>query len=93
MNRTDLAKENSNRLEDEVTPAKVAKILTTLEDVVLEEVKSGTKVSLPGFVAFEKAEREARTYRNPRTGEPLEAPATSYVKISGLSKVKSLFKS
>ncbi|MEL6257996.1 MAG: integration host factor subunit beta [Pseudomonadota bacterium] len=48
-------------------------------DVVLEEIAAalarGDRVELRGFGAFSVRERDARTGRNPRTGEPVEVPA------------------
>lgn len=50
-------------------------------DAVLEEIQravaTGDKVSLTGFGVFEKREREARTARNPRTGETVKVKKTS----------------
>ena len=36
----------------------------------------GEKISLVGFGTFEVRERDAHTGRNPRTGEPIEIPAS-----------------
>ena len=41
-----------------------------------DTLKSGDKVQLVGFGAFEVKERAARTARNPRTNEPIEIPAS-----------------
>jgi DNA-binding protein HU-beta len=43
---------------------------------VTNQVKSGNKVTLPGFGTFERRDRAARTARNPRTGEEIDVPAT-----------------
>ena len=45
-------------------------------NAIMTEVAAGNKVSIPGFGTFEKRHREARTGRNPRTGEPAEIPAS-----------------
>lgn len=39
-------------------------------------LKSGDKVQLVGFGAFEVKERAARTARNPKTNEPVQIPAS-----------------
>ena len=48
-------------------------------DIFFEEIASrlaeGGRVELRGFGAFSTRERQARTGRNPRTGEPVEVPA------------------
>lgn len=36
---------------------------------------TGDRVQLVGFGTFETKDREARTGRNPSTGEPMEIPA------------------
>ena len=41
-----------------------------------DALKSGDKVQLVGFGAFEVKERAARTARNPRTNEPVNIPAS-----------------
>lgn len=47
----------------------------TLEAITAELV-NGEKVSLAGFGIFETKTREARTGRNPRTGETTQIPAS-----------------
>lgn len=53
----------------------VSGVLDSLIDHVQREVKSGNKVSLPGFGTFEKRHRNARTGRNPQTGEAIQVAA------------------
>ena len=43
---------------------------------VLETLAAGEKVQLVGFGTFEAREREARTAKNPRTGETVEVAAS-----------------
>ncbi|OIS65855.1 DNA-binding protein, partial [Bacillus subtilis] len=45
-------------------------------DTISEALKSGEKVSIPGFGTFEVRERAARKGRNPQTGEEIDIPAT-----------------
>ena len=51
--------------------AAVDAVLTGITDAVA----AGDKVSLAGFGTFEKKHRDARTGRNPHTGEAVEIPA------------------
>ncbi len=48
-------------------------------EVILEQIASaladGQRVELRGFGAFSVRQRDARTGRNPRTGEPVDVPA------------------
>lgn len=57
------------------------KVLKAFVDVVTEEMKNGGKVQLVGFGTFETAVREARTGRNPRTGENMEIAASRVPKF------------
>jgi DNA-binding protein HU-beta len=50
--------------------------------VVESAVSSGDKVTLPGFGSWSRTARAARTGRNPRTGEPVQIPASNAVKFS-----------
>lgn len=49
--------------------------VNAFEDVVVEALEAGTDVKLKGFVDFTSKEVEARTARNPQTGEAVEVPA------------------
>lgn len=71
----------------------VDEVLKALEEVVTESVaKGGDKVSLPGFVSFERTRRAARTGRNPQTGEPINVPAANAVKVSAGARLKAAAK-
>ena len=50
--------------------------------VVEAAVAVDDKVTLPGFGAWSRTQRAARTGRNPRTGEPVQIPAAKAVKFS-----------
>ncbi|MFD0066870.1 HU family DNA-binding protein [Streptomyces sp. NPDC056690] len=54
--------------------------------------KGEEKVTIPGFLTFERTHRAARTARNPQTGEPLEIPAGHSAKVSEGSKLKEAAK-
>lgn len=59
----------------------VSDVLSAFEAVVTKSVASGDKVQLPGFLIFERAERAARTGRNPATGAELHIPAATVPKV------------
>ena len=44
-------------------------------DAIQDSLAAGEKVSLVGFGSFSVNKRDARTGRNPRTGEPLKIKA------------------
>jgi DNA-binding protein HU-beta len=64
-------------------------MLGAFEQVLLEAVGRGEKVQLPGILSVEPVERRARTGHNPRTGEPMEIPAHTTVKLSAGARLKS----
>ncbi|HLG88869.1 MAG TPA: integration host factor subunit beta [Alphaproteobacteria bacterium] len=47
----------------------VERIVTTIFDEITEALARGDRVELRGFGAFSIKQRDARTGRNPRTGE------------------------
>jgi len=61
--------------------AAVGEVLGAFEDIVTSTVASGGKVQLAGFLSFEKAERAARTGRNPATGAEMQIPAATVPKV------------
>ena len=59
----------------------VGAVLGAMEDVITSTVAGGGKVQLPGFLSFEKADRAARTGRNPATGAEIQIAATTVPKV------------
>ena len=59
-----------------------------VHDATVDALASGDDVKITGFGGFEVKTREARTGRNPRTGEPVEIPASKYVSFSAGSVLK-----
>ena len=65
-----LAKDNPELRQEEVE-----QVLDIFFDEITERMAEGGRVELRGFGTFSTREREARTGRNPRTGESVEVPA------------------
>ena len=55
--------------------------LEALMDIVIREVAKGGKVGITGFGTFERADRQARTGRNPKTGETVRIKKTKVPKF------------
>ena len=53
----------------------VERIVNTVFDTITEALADGGRVELRGFGAFSVKHRDARTGRNPRTGEAVEVEA------------------
>jgi DNA-binding protein HU-beta len=80
MNRTELV--SAIAAQTGSTATAVDQILAGLSSVITEQLVKGEKVTIPGFVTFETADRAARTGRNPQTGETLQIAAKRAVKVS-----------
>ncbi|MFI1189657.1 HU family DNA-binding protein [Streptomyces californicus] len=91
MNRSELVASISERANVSRTAADavLAAFAETVSDVV---AKGDEKVTIPGFLAFERTHRAARTGRNPQTGAALQVPARYGVKVSAGSKLKAAAK-
>jgi nucleoid DNA-binding protein len=50
-------------------------------DDITAALKKGEKVNISGFGTFTVSNRKARTGRNPKTGEPIEIPASRSAKF------------
>jgi integration host factor subunit beta len=63
-------------------PQDIERIVATIFDEIGEALSRGDRVELRGFGAFSARQREARTGRNPRTGEtvPVSDKAVPYFK-------------
>jgi len=86
MNRSELiaaAAQRSGLATDVVEQA-----MNALHSEITEALVSGQKVSITGFVTFETVERSAREGRNPSTGEKMQIPARTAVKISAGQSLK-----
>lgn len=74
MNKTELVEVISSKAE--ITKAEAAKVLGAALDGIIEGLASDGKVTLVGFGTFEVRTRNARTGRNPRTGEAIKIAAS-----------------
>jgi integration host factor subunit beta len=59
----------------DLSPREVEAIVTTFFDEITERLAHGGRVELRGFGAFSTRARDARTGRNPRTGETVDVDA------------------
>ena len=69
-------------LKPVATKSQIGAILEGFIEVVGNCLTGGGKVNLSGFGNFSRIERKARQGRNPRTGEPVEIPASKTVKFT-----------
>ena len=74
MNKTDLVAAVAQKAE--LSKKDAEKAVNALTVAVEEALCEGDKVQLVGFGTFEVRSREARTGKNPRTGEVIEIAAS-----------------
>jgi DNA-binding protein HU-beta len=89
VNKSELIDEIHSAAGGDVDKKDVATVVDKLIDVVERAVARGDKVTVPGFGAWSRTERAARTGRNPRTGEPVQIAASKGVKFSAGASFKS----
>ena len=70
MNKTELVAAVAAKTE--MSKKNAEKAVAAVLETVAETLAAGEKVQLVGFGTFEAREREARTAKNPRTGETVE---------------------
>ena len=93
LTQTQLADEVAQRAGASRADAK--RLLTALEEVILEEISNAEKVKIGGVVQVEvrvRAATKARPGRNPATGEEITIsakPASVVVKARPLAKAKA----
>lgn len=66
--------------------------LEGFQKVVENEMKAAGEVPLAGLGKFKVSKRQARTGRNPATGEAIQIPAKTVVKFTVAKALKDLVK-
>jgi DNA-binding protein HU-beta len=69
--------------------ADATRALNAVVHTVSARTAAGERVAITGFGVFERVERPARTVRNPRTGEQLQAPATAVPRFRPGTELKA----
>ncbi|MBW3085781.1 Integration host factor subunit alpha [Austwickia sp. TVS 96-490-7B] len=78
MNKADLVDALESRLGGK---KQAAEAIEAIFDIIIREVARGGKVGITGFGTFERADRAARTGRNPRTGQSVRIESTAVPKF------------
>ncbi len=74
MIRSELVKKLGDENPD-LKPHEVERIVDLFFSEIIEKLAAGGRVELRGFGAFSTRSRDARTGRNPRTGDTVNVPA------------------
>ena len=72
-----------------VTKAEAARTLDVTFEVIAEALEHGDRVPLVGFGTFGVQKRDARTARNPRTGETIKIAARKAVTFKAGTALKN----
>lgn len=75
--KADLAAAVHNALQ--VTKRDAAVVVDTVFEAMIEELVQGRELKIGGFGTFSLRQRAARKGRNPKTGAPVEIPASTTV--------------
>ena len=87
MNKSELIAAVADKADIPKTTA--AKVVDVVIDCMGGGIVADGKLELQGFGNFAIKHREARTGRNPRTGEALEIAAKNVLDFSSSSKLKA----
>ncbi len=87
MNKTQLVEKLSE--EYEFTKVFAREIIDNVFNSLAETIQKGGEVSISGFGNFKVAERQARSGRNPRTGEPIKIAATKNIKFKPATSLRA----
>lgn len=70
----------------------VEEVLGVLDEVAAEALVAGDEVTLPGLLTAARVERPERPGRNPQTGEAITIAASSGVRLSAATALKTQVK-
>lgn len=90
MNKADII----SRVHEElgITRADAEKAVETMLGCIVDSLAAGQEVSIAGLGIFSAKMRNARTARNPRTGESIEVPAMRVPKFRAAKALKEAVK-
>lgn len=93
-----MAKNNKGVIVDavqealDITKADAERAVDTVISTIVDALKAGGELSIAGFGTFVAKKRAARTARNPKTGEPVQVPATTVPKFKPAKNLKEVVK-
>ncbi len=90
MNKADIVEKVHGIVGD--TKAAAERIVDSIFDGIVSELKTGGEVSIAGFGIFSVKKRAARQARNPKTGATVQVPATKVPKFRPAKALKETVK-
>lgn len=91
MNKQDLVAVMAN--QSGLSKVDAEKALNAFQYAVGETIADGGTIKMVGFGTFKGNDQPARTARNPRTGEPVDVPATRRVSFVAGKDLKDVVNS
>jgi DNA-binding protein HU-beta len=88
MTKADLIDSLSNALD--LPKGQAERLVNAVFDDIVSALRRGEKVNIAGFGSFNVAERKARTGRNPKTGDPIDIPASKSAKFKAGKALKDM---
>src|SRR5258708_27119508 len=86
MTKAELIEALSNKLP--LNKADAERAINIVLDDVIAALRQGERVNISGFGTFSVSERQARTGRNPKTGESIEISASRSAKVKPGQQLK-----
>ena len=86
MTKADLIESLATKLDLQKSLAERA--VNNVFDDIEGALQKGDKVNISGFGTFAVSARKARTGRNPKTGDPIEIPASKSAKFKAGKSLK-----
>ncbi|MCB1938552.1 MAG: HU family DNA-binding protein [Rhodocyclaceae bacterium] len=87
MNKGEFVEALADRLD--MSRAQADRAVSSVLDIISEELAKGGKVAFTGFGSFEISKRAARTGRNPQTGASIEIAASCVPKFAAGATLKA----
>ena len=78
--------------EVNITKTEAGELFEAFLEGIKDALRRGDKVTLIGFGSFSVSERKARKGRNPKTGEPIDIPASRVPKFTPSETFKKAIK-
>lgn len=75
---------------DDMTRRQIAEVYEAIVDKIEAKLREGVEVELTRFAKFELVDRDAKTARNPQTGEAVEVPAKTVVRVRNRKRLHEL---
>ena len=86
MTKIQIVRSMAERLA--VSPKQIAGFFDLMVEMAVDQTKASGEFTIPGIGKLVKAQRQARTGRNPATGETIKIPAKTTVKFRVAKPIK-----